>query len=217
MPTTHFGLIRHAQTHWNLEKRIQGQSDSPLTASGKSDVQAWARPLETVAWDRILASDTGRALKTAEIINARLKIELTTDKMLREQNWGSWTARTWNQVKTEASQLMGDYEKEGWNFCPPGGESRKDVYTRGHEALTVAAKKWPDATILVVTHEGMIRCLLYHFHGLQFLPGEPALIKPRHLHWLKFDRDGLQPGQINALTLAQQKNDNAKMQNRENE
>ena len=138
-----------------------------------------------MTWDRIFASDTGRALKTAEIINVRLNLEITTDKRLREQNWGSWTAKTWDQVKLEASQLMGDYENEGWNFCPPGGESRKEVLKRGCEALTVAAKKWPDETILVVTHEGIIRCLLYHLHGLQFLPGEPALIKPRHLHWLK--------------------------------
>ena len=204
MQTTRFGLIRHAETQWNRSKRIQGQSDSPLTDSGKSEVRAWARQLKALTWDRILASDAGRALKTAEIINAQLNIELTTDKGLREQNWGSWTSKTWNQVKTEASQLMGDYERKGWNFCPPEGESRKDVLNRGYEALTAAAKKWPAETILVVTHEGIIRCLIYHFGGLQFLPGEPALVKPRHLHWLKFGRDGLQPDEINALTLTGQ-------------
>ena len=201
MPTTNFGLLRHAQTRWNREKRIQGQSDSPITASGKSEVKAWASLLKTLTWNRILASDTGRSLKTAEIINTQLNLEITADKRLREQNWGTWTAKTWNQVKAEASQLIGDYENEGWNFCPPGGESRKEVLKRGVEALTFAANKWPDETILVVTHEGIIRCLLYHLHGLQFLPGEPALIKPRHLHWLKFDREGLQPARINALTL----------------
>ena len=207
MPTTRFGLIRHAETQWNRERRIQGHSDSALTVSGKSEVQAWAHLLKTLAWDRILASDTGRALKTAEIINTQLNIQLTTDQRLREQNWGSWTAKTWDQVKAEASQMIGDYQKAGWDFCPPGGESRKDVLNRGCEALTAAAKRWPHATILVVTHEGIIRCLLYHFSGLQFLPAEPVLIKPRHLHWLTFSRDGLQAEEINALALAGRKSE----------
>jgi len=204
MPTTRFGLLRHVETQWNREKRIQGHSDSALTDSGIAEAKAWARRLKTLAWDRIFASDTGRALKTAEIINAELNIQLTTDRKLREQNWGSWTAKTWDQVKAEASQLIGDYQKEGWNFCPPGGESRKNVLSRGCEALTAAAKRWPAETILVVTHEGLIRCLLNHLCGLQFLPGEPAMVKPRHLHWLKFDRDGLQPEEINAVTLTGQ-------------
>ena len=201
MQTTRFGLLRHVETQWNCQKRIQGHGDSPLTLSGESEGQAWARLLQTRTWDRILVSDTGRAVKTAEIINAQLNIQMTTDSRLREQNWGSWTAKTWDQVKTEASQLMGNYEKEGWNFCPPGGESRSAVLNRGCEALAVAAKRWPQATILVITHEGIIRCLFYHFYGLQFLPGEPALIKPRHLHWIKHTSNGLQPEEINALSL----------------
>ena len=70
---TWFGLIRHAQTRWNREKRIQGLSDSPLTADGESQAARWGQLLAPFAWDRIIASNTGRALKTAKIINDGLK------------------------------------------------------------------------------------------------------------------------------------------------
>ena len=63
---TRFGLIRHAQTVWNREKKIQGHSDSPLTADGENQAGRWGMILQQYSWDRILASDTGRALETAK-------------------------------------------------------------------------------------------------------------------------------------------------------
>ena len=84
--TTRFALIRHAQTVWNREKKIQGHSDSPLTADGEKQASSWGRILSRFSWDRILASDAGRARATAEIINAFLKVPLTIDSRLKEQD-----------------------------------------------------------------------------------------------------------------------------------
>ncbi len=78
-----FGLIRHAQTIWNREKKIQGHSDSPLTADGERQASSWGQILLRYSWDRILASDAGRALTTGERINAFLKIPGTTQPVLR--------------------------------------------------------------------------------------------------------------------------------------
>ena len=58
---TRFGLIRHAQTIWNREKKIQGHSDSPLTADGEKQALSWGQALAQFPWSRILASDAGRA------------------------------------------------------------------------------------------------------------------------------------------------------------
>ena len=63
---TRFGLIRHAQTVWNREKKVQGHRDSPLTADGERQASSWGLILSQFSWDRILASDTGRALTTGE-------------------------------------------------------------------------------------------------------------------------------------------------------
>ena len=198
---TRFGLIRHAQTVWNQEKKIQGHSDSPLTADGERQASSWGKILEQFAFSRLLTSDTGRALETAKKINAVLKIQLIIDPRLREQDWGHWVGKTTSQIQTEAPQALDGQINAGWGFCPPGGEDRRKVSARSQEALQEAAGKWPGDHFLVVTHEGVIKSIVYYLCGRKFLPSEPRLLKSYRLHWLVFDRDGLQIEKVNALKL----------------
>ena len=201
LPTTRFGLLRHAQTLWNREKRIQGQNDSPLTNEGKRQAAKWRDILNPIFWDRIIASDTGRAFETATRINGLLQIPLTTDKRLREQNWGQWTGKTVREIKRDQPQVLAEQIRAGWKFCPPDGEDRMSVAERSQDALREAAGHWSGETILIVTHEGVIKSLIYHFSGRKFLPEEPPLIKSVHLHWLLHDAEGLRIGELNALPL----------------
>ena len=198
---TRFGLIRHAQTRWNLEKRIQGQSDSPLTADGVRQATRWGKLLKPFGWDRIIASDTGRAHETAKLINGSLNMSLTTDGRLREQDWGQWAGKTIVQLKTEIPQELKDQEKAGWAFCPPGGEDRKTVQKRSQKALLEAAAQWPGSNILVVTHEGVIKSLIYHLCDRKFLATEPAILKPYQVHRLAHDQNGLRVEELNALSI----------------
>ena len=199
--TTRFGLIRHAQTVWNREKKIQGHSDSPLTAEGENQAASWGRILAQFAWGQILASDAGRALATAGIINASLKIPLTIDSRLKEQDWGQWEAKTVRQIEAEARQVLDEQVNAGWDFCPPGGESRRSVWKRSQQALADAAQRYSGQNILVVSHEGIVKSLIYHLCGRKFLPGEPAILKSYQLHWLVHGRNGLQIEEINAIAL----------------
>jgi len=198
---TRFGLIRHAQTRWNREKRIQGQSDSPLTADGKRQATRWGQVLKPFGWDRIIASDTGRARQTAKFINACLNISLTTDSRLREQDWGQWAGKTIAELKTEIPHELDEQARAGWAFCPPGGEDRGDVQKRSEKALLEATAQWPGNNILVVTHEGVIKSLIYHLCGRKFLATEPALLKPYQLHRLVHDQGGLRVEELNALAI----------------
>jgi len=201
LPTTRFGLIRHAQTIWNRKKKIQGHADSPLSAEGKRQVEKWGELLSAVSWDRIIASDTGRAFETATRINSLLQIPLTSEKRLREQNWGQWTGKTVREIKSGDPLLLAKQERAGWKFCPPDGEDRVSVSNRSRTALCEAAAHWPAETVLIVTHEGVIKSLIYHLSGRKFLPEEPPLIKSMHLHWLLHDPKGLRIGELNALPL----------------
>ncbi len=198
---TRFGLVRHAETLWNRERRIQGQSDSPLTAKGKKDADNWGRQLSRFSWDCILMSDTGRAVETATRINHHLQAPMDSDPRLREQDWGDWTGQIISQIENEASDLMPNAPETGWHFCPPGGEDRMRVCQRSHRVLAEAAARWQGHTIMIVTHEGVIKTLIYHLCGHNFLPGQPALIKPYHLHWLIYRNNALQIEKINALKL----------------
>ena len=198
---TRFGLIRHAQTRWNRKKRIQGRSDSPLTAVGKRQATRWGQLLKQFAWDRIIASDTGRAHETAKLFNVCLNISLSTDSRLREQDWGQWAGKTIAQLKTEVPHELDAQASAGWAFCPPGGEDRRNVQKRSQKALLEAAAQWPGSNILVVTHEGVIKSLIYHLCGRKFLATEPAIIKRRKLQRLVHDSDGLRVEELNAIAM----------------
>ena len=198
----HFGLIRHAQTIWNREKKIQGHSDSPLTADGERQASNWGQILLRYSWDRMLASDTDRALATVEKINAFLKIPIEIDSRLREQDWGHWVGKTVAQIQTESAELLDEQTSAGWDFCPPGGEDRSSVLARSRGALQEAFNRWPGENILVVTHEGVIKSLIYYLSGRKILSTEPPLLKSYHLHLLAHDRDGLRLEAVNRLALA---------------
>lgn len=198
---THFGLLRHAMTEWNRERRIQGQTDTPLSPQGECQAGRWGQVLKAYRWDRIFASDARRARETAARINTVLGVPMNSDPRLREQDWGEWTGKTISQLEQEAPLLLAQQEQAGWNFFPPGGEDRLAVRDRSLKAIAGACAKWGGERILVVTHEGVIKCLLYDLCGRRFLPGEPAMIHPRSLHWLMHDRQGLRIENINAVTL----------------
>ena len=198
---TTFGLIRHAETRWNQEKKIQGQTDIPLAPEGVQQARHWARLLQTHHWDRMISSDLSRARQTAELINQTLHLPLEATARLREQDWGKWTGRTPRQIKQDPPGFYAAQVQNGWRFCPPAGEDRISVRQRGRRALEKAALRWPGASFLVVTHEGLIKCLIYRLLSRRFLPTEPPILRPHHLHRLSFGAEGLRIEQINAISL----------------
>lgn len=199
---TRIGLTRHAPTVWNRDKRIQGQQDSRLTAAGRKRSESWGQVLSCLPWNRILSSDLGRAVETAELINSTLGLPLSRTPLLREMDWGAWTGRSIQDIKAENPGLLKQVEKAGWSFCPPGGEDRLAVWQRAREALLRAAEEWPRQAILVVTHEGLIKCLIYRLLGRRFLPDEAPVLKPEHVHILAADSQGLRLESLNAISLA---------------
>jgi probable phosphoglycerate mutase len=199
---TRFGLIRHAETIWNRERRVQGQLDSPLTPEGEQQAGRWGRALQSLPWNRILTSDTGRAVSTAAIINAQLNLAVETDPRLRELDWGRWTTRTIARLRAEDRQEVEAQEAAGWEFRPPGGESRRQQLERSRQALEDAARRWPGECILVVTHEGVIKGLAQHLCGRAYMAADAVELHPYHLHWLAAAGGRLTLAGLNARPLA---------------
>ena len=196
---TRFGLLRHMETEWNKQKRIQGHSDSPLTAEGKASANQWGSILKTLPINRILTSDLGRVIETAQTINRHLKLPIIEEMRLREQYWGQWEGLSIPEIENTEEFIKG--KSSGWDFRPLDGESRQEVWQRSHEALIQAADTWSGDTVLVVTHEGVIRCLIYRLCGRKLLPSESPLIKSMHLHWLVCQDGRLKIEEINAIQL----------------
>jgi broad specificity phosphatase PhoE len=199
---TRFGVIRHAETQWNREGRIQGHADSVLTPKGRQDAGRWGDILKSRGWHRILSSDLGRALETAEVINTCLQVAVETDSRLREQDWGHWTGKTLAHIKVEGRQELDRQINAGWQFCPPQGETRLQLWRRSCAALRDAARKWPGQTILTVTHEGVIKALVYRLLKRNYMPCEPPLFKSPALHWLIVEGADLRIEQVNAMVLS---------------
>ncbi|WP_269755877.1 histidine phosphatase family protein [Desulfogranum marinum] len=200
--STQIGLIRHSMTLWNEEKKIQGQLDSPLSSRGRAMAETWGETLGALGWQRIISSDLGRAKDTAAIINQQLHIPCSTDGLLREQDWGAWTGLTLAEIKQQDKALLKVAQKKGWQFRPPGGESRQTVLKRSLEALNQASQTWPGQRMLIVCHEGVIKCLLYHLCGRAFLPEEPTILKKYHLHILAMHNSALALTHLNHLPLS---------------
>jgi len=196
-----FGLLRHGLTVWNRERRIQGQGDSPLCQEGEAQVRGWVPRLKAFPWSRILSSDLGRATRTAAILKEGLGLPGSADARLREEDWGDWAGKTPRDLMREFPDGLAPVAGEGWEFRPPAGESRREVWERSAEALREAARTWPGETILVVTHEGVIRCLLNRLSGRGYLPGDVLPVRSYALHWLAIDSGSLSLEAANALDL----------------
>jgi probable phosphoglycerate mutase len=194
VPVTEFALLRHAQTRWNSEERIQGQQDAPLTSFGRQQAENWATGLAKYRWDCLVSSDLGRATHTVRILNETLGLPHLVEPRLREQDWGEWSGLRFEEIDTAEFR---EQQRLGWDFRPLGGESRLEVLDRSRQALVDVAQTWNSARILVVTHGGVMRCLLYRLHGRGFLPEDPPLIEPYRLHWLDYDGSGFSIRRMN--------------------
>ncbi|HHD56526.1 MAG TPA: histidine phosphatase family protein [Desulfobulbaceae bacterium] len=182
---TRFGLIRHAHSLWNGEKRVQGQKNSPLSEPGREMATAWGKQLRGLPWNRILISDLGRVKETGKLINESLHLPMHTDSRLREQDWGEWSGLEFAELLDRRQDVFSRQQQRGWHFRPPRGESRLDVLARSQAALRDASRNWPGEKVLVISHEGVLKCLVYHLCGRKFLPSEQALIEGYNLHLLQ--------------------------------
>ena len=189
---TIIGLIRHARTQWNMEKRIQGSTDKPLCEEGQQDAKAWGISLAVeqqvgpAPWQRIICSSLTRAQQTAAAINIPLNLPLSIHPMLREQDWGEWEGYTIKELRQALDGEVERQEARNWHFTPTGGESRATVRDRMFTALTQLAKQYAGQRILIVTHLSCIKTVVHALLEQQGLPTEPDPLQKHGLHQLSF-------------------------------
>jgi len=146
-------LIRHGITDWNLEKRIQGRTDQPLSEQGSRQMQAYAIPHSILNY-RWYCSPLLRARQSAELLGVDT-YEL--DQALVEMSWGDWEGEILKPLRKQLGEVMRDNEKRGLDFCPPNGESPRQVQQRLQHWLSNVALA--DQDIAVIAHKGIIRCI----------------------------------------------------------
>ena len=146
-------LIRHGMTEWNSQKRVQGHIDQPLSIEGRRQLDKLVVP-EALVNCHWYSSPLRRAVDTAR----QLKIEnFRIDSRLIEMNWGEWEGQVLKPLRKKLGDVMRDNESRGLDFCPPAGESPRQVQQRLRQWLDEVAAT--DIDCAVIAHKGIIRCI----------------------------------------------------------
>jgi broad specificity phosphatase PhoE len=153
-------LIRHGQTDWNLEGRLQGQLDVPLNITGLNQVRELADQLAEKKFYALYSSDLMRARQTAEIIAGRLNLPITFDPRLREISQGQFEGMLFSDVMLKFEKAMTDRSRNPVHSRMPGGESLAELAARFKEALDEIACVHPIQPVLVVAHGLAIATML---------------------------------------------------------
>jgi broad specificity phosphatase PhoE len=161
-------LVRHGETEWNLERRMQGRRESPLTPLGERQAAAMAGLLadlvacEAPADWRLVSSPLGRARQTAEAIGARLGLAVEIDERLAEIAFGDWEGQLRDEMALVYPELFATRE---WLVSAPGGETFEDVQARIGGWLAELPPE-PDRRVVAVSHGMAGRILRGCYAGL---------------------------------------------------
>jgi probable phosphoglycerate mutase len=167
-----FILVRHGESEWNAERRIQGQNDTArLTELGRAQARDVAESLVGLGFERLMASDLRRAYETASIIGVTLGLEPEPDPVLRERCFGELEGCPGDVLTREMTGHAQGVVFDG-DARPPGGESLRDVVARASEFLARARTQCSDERVLVVSHGGMVNALRL-FNSGEPLEGQP--------------------------------------------
>ena len=136
-------VLRHGETAWNTERRMQGTRNSDLTERGRAQALAMGRALKAElalepAPTLFLRSPLGRVRETSLIVGRELGIDPSQwrdDPRLAELSYGTWEGRSWKEIEVDHPNALADWRADPHTFCPPGGESHAVLRQRVEAAL----------------------------------------------------------------------------------
>ena len=166
MKETEIILIRHGETEWNSQKRMQGHSNSDLSSVGQAQIQALGQWMKNVPFDLIYSSDSLRAQQTAEAITQFSGHELQFDQRLREKNLGVFEGLTSEEARERHPEVFRLFKTAGSKYVIDEGESTQQLQDRALEIVNEFRIKHPEERVLLVTHGGFIRVVMKHSLGL---------------------------------------------------
>jgi len=136
-------VLRHGQTAWNTERRMQGTRNSDLTERGRAQAVAMGRALKTELErapgpTMFLRSPLGRTVETALLVGRELGVDPIVwrdDPRLAELSYGQWEGFTWKEIEADHPNALSQWRADPHAFCPPGGETHFELRRRTQAAL----------------------------------------------------------------------------------
>ncbi|MCQ9615816.1 histidine phosphatase family protein [Paenalcaligenes niemegkensis] len=169
MTITNFWLIRHGETSWNAERRLQGWQDIPLNEVGIAQANELAaylasNPLD-ITFDLLVSSDLKRASQTAEIACAHMGLDLILEPGLRERGFGIWEGRSWDSFGETGPDQPGANTQD-LDHAVEGAESIRKFQDRVIGSFEALARKSPEQNIIVFAHGGVIDMVWRKLHNV---------------------------------------------------
>jgi probable phosphoglycerate mutase len=151
--------IRHGETDWNVDNRIQGQLDIPLNHTGRWQAARVAAALADEGLDAIYSSDLKRAHETAQAVADAAGCGIVSDQGLRERGFGDFEGSTWTEIEQRWPEQSARWRRRELAFAPGGGESLLQFYARVTATATRIAAAHAGQTIALIAHGGVLDCL----------------------------------------------------------
>jgi 2,3-bisphosphoglycerate-dependent phosphoglycerate mutase len=153
-------LIRHGETVWNREHRMQGHSDSPLSETGLEQARLLGQRMTSFDFSALYCSDSGRAHHTARIVAAATGHQLKVEPRLRERHFGVFEGLTGPEMQAQHPEAYERFKSRDPEYVVPGGESARAFRNRAFACLMEIAKRHADELVVVVTH-GLVCDIAY--------------------------------------------------------
>ncbi len=175
-------LIRHGQTNWNAERRIQGQSESELDDTGRQQADMRRPAIEALGITAVYSSSSIRARQTTEILNRNMALPVTYLDSLREIFLGPWETRLWEDIHASEPEAAEAFHLRPHEFSKPDTECYTQLRDRGVVALEQIFTAQPQGQVLVVSHGALLRATMTHYAkvGLHQLCQLPFLSNCSH-------------------------------------
>jgi broad specificity phosphatase PhoE len=162
-----FYFVRHGETEWNREKRMQGWLDSELTEKGVHDALALGHQLKDIPFTAVYSSPSARAKKTAKIILEQNRSRsIISDDRLKEIFLANWQGKTIKEIEREDPEAFDHYFYKPHLYRPKMGESFYDVQNRAVSFIKDKLAKHSSGNILVVSHGILLTLLLFSIKKL---------------------------------------------------
>ena len=145
-------LIRHGETDWNVERRCQGFSDSPLNETGHRQAEATARHLSNIRVEAIYSSSLGRAYEMARIIAQYHEVSVEGTDALRELNQGEFEGLMLSELVEKHADFLQQWFRDPADLKIPGGESMRQLQDRAWAELEKIVTRHDNGNVVVVSH-----------------------------------------------------------------
>ncbi|MBU1236863.1 MAG: histidine phosphatase family protein [Gammaproteobacteria bacterium] len=188
--TTRICMVRHGETDWNVERRIQGHIDISLNAAGIAQADAAALGLRGHRFDAAYSSDLDRAWQTARTIGQRQGVEVRKAPGLRERNYGVLQGLTTAEIAVRYPQAYARYQARDTEHNFETGESLSAFAERIAVAIETLAVAHPGETLLMVSHGGVLDICYRRATGRGLESSRDFAIPNAALNWFEVGPDG---------------------------